>query len=102
MNPKPLIELHGITRSFGEGELAVPVLKGIDLTIWPGEFVAIMGPSGSGKSTLMNILGCLDRPALASICSMAGMYRDWTGTNSLCCDVTPSVLYFRAITCCPV
>lgn len=61
MNPKPLIELHGITRSFGEGELAVPVLKGIDLTIWPGEFVAIMGPSGSGKSTLMNILGCLDQ-----------------------------------------
>lgn len=59
---RPLIELHGITRSFGEGELAVPVLKGIDLKIYPGEFVAIMGPSGSGKSTLMNILGCLDQP----------------------------------------
>jgi len=57
----PLIELRGITRSFGEGELAVPVLKGIDLKIYPGEFVAIMGPSGSGKSTLMNILGCLDQ-----------------------------------------
>ncbi|GAB5476554.1 MAG: MacB family efflux pump subunit [Marinobacter nauticus] len=63
-----MIELHGITRSFGEGELAVPVLKGIDLKIWPGEFVAIMGPSGSGKSTLMNILGCLDQPS-------AGQYR---------------------------
>lgn len=59
---RPLIELRGITRSFGEGELAVPVLKGIDLKIYPGEFVAIMGPSGSGKSTLMNILGCLDQP----------------------------------------
>lgn len=58
--PVPLIRLEGITRTFGEGELAVPVLKGIDLTIHPGEFVAIMGPSGSGKSTLMNILGCLD------------------------------------------
>mgnify|MGYP000495354927 FL=1 len=68
MSPRPLIELHGITRSFGEGELAVPVLKGIDLKIWPGEFVAIMGPSGSGKSTLMNILGCLDQPS-------AGQYR---------------------------
>src|SRR5690554_1045505 len=68
MSPQPLIELHGITRSFGEGELAVPVLKGIDLKIWPGEFVAIMGPSGSGKSTLMNILGCLDQPS-------AGQYR---------------------------
>lgn len=63
MSPRPLIELQGITRSFGEGELAVPVLKGIDLKIWPGEFVAIMGPSGSGKSTLMNILGCLDQPS---------------------------------------
>ena len=59
----PLIELKGITRSFGQGGLAVPVLKGIDLKIWPGEFVAIMGPSGSGKSTLMNILGCLDQPS---------------------------------------
>ncbi|WP_303289677.1 MacB family efflux pump subunit [Marinobacter sp. SS5-14b] len=59
--PTPLIDLRGITRSFGEGELAVPVLKGIDLEIYPGEFVAIMGPSGSGKSTLMNILGCLDQ-----------------------------------------
>ena len=68
MSPRPLIELQGITRSFGEGELAVPVLKGIDLKVWPGEFVAIMGPSGSGKSTLMNILGCLDQPS-------AGQYR---------------------------
>lgn len=40
MSPRPLIELQDITRSFGEGELAVPVLKGIDLKIWPGEFVA--------------------------------------------------------------
>ncbi|MEX0604402.1 MAG: MacB family efflux pump subunit [Marinobacter sp.] len=56
----PIIELRDITRHFGEGELIVPVLKGVDLTIHPGEFVAIMGPSGSGKSTLMNILGCLD------------------------------------------
>ncbi len=59
----PVIELKGIRRSFGEGDLAVPVLKGIDLKIYPGEFVAIMGPSGSGKSTLMNILGCLDQPS---------------------------------------
>ena len=59
----PLIELKGITRSFGQGDLAVPVLKGIDLKIYPSEFVAIMGPSGSGKSTLMNILGCLDQPS---------------------------------------
>ena len=59
----PLIELHGITRSFVNGEVETRVLHGIDLTIHAGEFVAIMGASGSGKSTLMNILGCLDRPS---------------------------------------
>jgi macrolide transport system ATP-binding/permease protein len=60
---QPLIELRGVTRIFRNGEIATQVLHGIDLTIYPGEFVAIMGASGSGKSTLMNILGCLDRPS---------------------------------------
>ncbi|AUM01166.1 MacB family efflux pump subunit [Pseudothauera hydrothermalis] len=59
----PLIELSGVTRSFQSGEITVQVLHGIDLTVYPGEFVAIVGASGSGKSTLMNILGCLDRPS---------------------------------------
>ena len=59
----PLIELRGVTKTFRNGDLAVEVLHGIDLTIRPGEFVAIMGASGSGKSTLMNIIGCLDRPS---------------------------------------
>ena len=58
----PLIDLKGVTKTYGSGELAIEVLHGIDLAIYPGEFVAIMGASGSGKSTLMNILGCLDRP----------------------------------------
>ncbi|MDY0071521.1 MAG: MacB family efflux pump subunit [Thauera sp.] len=62
----PLIELRGITRSFINGEIETRVLHGIDLQIYPGEFVAIMGASGSGKSTLMNILGCLDRPSSGS------------------------------------
>jgi putative ABC transport system ATP-binding protein len=56
----PLIELHGLTKTYGTGDAAFQALKGIDLTIRHGEFVAIMGPSGSGKSTLMNVLGCLD------------------------------------------
>jgi putative ABC transport system ATP-binding protein len=58
----PLISLRAVTRVFGEGDAAVHALRGIDLDIAGGEFVAIMGPSGSGKSTAMNILGCLDTP----------------------------------------
>jgi putative ABC transport system ATP-binding protein len=59
---KSLIRLIGVTRVYGSGPAAMHALRGIDIDIHQGEFVAVMGPSGSGKSTCMNILGCLDTP----------------------------------------
>ena len=59
----PLIQLRNVTKRYGSGAAELLALRGIDLDITEGEFVAIMGPSGSGKSTAMNILGCLDTPS---------------------------------------
>jgi len=65
---EPIIQLEGITKTFGHGAAAFRALRGVDLTISRGDFVAVMGPSGSGKSTTMNIIGCLDSPT-------TGIYR---------------------------
>jgi putative ABC transport system ATP-binding protein len=59
---KPVIEVTGLTKTYGSGDTAVHALRGVDLLVMPGEYVAIMGASGSGKSTLLNMLGCLDVP----------------------------------------
>ena len=61
---RPLMVLDGVSKVYGAGEIAVHALRGVDLRVEPGEYLAIMGSSGSGKSTLMNIIGCLDVPTL--------------------------------------
>src|SRR6184192_4794478 len=72
-----LIDATEIRRSYWTGATEVPALRGVDLAVERGEFLAIMGPSGSGKSTLLHLLGCLDRPS-------AGAYRlDGTAVESL-------------------
>ncbi len=62
----PLIDIRGVWRVYQLGHVTVEALRGVDLLIRQGEFVAIVGPSGSGKTTLMNIIGCLDRPSAGS------------------------------------
>ncbi|HPR34738.1 MAG TPA: ABC transporter ATP-binding protein [Anaerolineaceae bacterium] len=59
---EPVIDVRNLTKDYLLGDIVVSALRGIDLQIFPGEMVAIMGPSGSGKSTLMNMIGCLDSP----------------------------------------
>ena len=58
-----MISVSGLTKVFGSGDAAVHALRGVDLEIPEGDFVAVMGPSGSGKSTFLSILGCLERPS---------------------------------------
>jgi len=71
---EPLIELRGLEKTYTSGATEVRALRGIDLSIDRGEFVAIMGPSGSGKTTMMEVLGCLSRPT-------AGTY--WLGGRAV-------------------
>jgi putative ABC transport system ATP-binding protein len=64
--PEPIIRLRQASKVYGQGQAAIYALRGVDLEVARGEFVAVMGPSGSGKSTCMNIIGCLDTPSAGS------------------------------------
>jgi putative ABC transport system ATP-binding protein len=72
----PALEAQGLTKVFGKGAVEVRALRGVDLRVADGEFVAIMGPSGSGKSTLLHILGALDRPSEGSVSLHGRRYDD--------------------------
>jgi putative ABC transport system ATP-binding protein len=73
---RPALEAHDLARDFGEGRVEVRALRGVDLAVADGEFLAIMGPSGSGKSTLLHILGGLDRPSAGSVTLDGRRYDD--------------------------
>lgn len=66
----PIIELRDLCKSYWAGNMEIQILKSINMKVYPGEFLAIMGPSGSGKSTLMNMIGCLDRPTCGQVVLM--------------------------------
>jgi len=78
----PVIRIAGVTKVYRGGSQAVHALRGVDLTVDPGEMLAVMGPSGSGKSTLMNILGCLDVPTEGSYV-LDGVRVDGLGRDAL-------------------
>ena len=78
----PIIDLHRVSRIYDMGHVTVEALRGVDLRVEGGEFVAVVGPSGSGKSTLMNIVGCLDRPT-AGTYSLAGSPVESLGDDAL-------------------
>jgi lipoprotein-releasing system ATP-binding protein len=67
MSEAPLLEVTGLTKSYGGGVAAVEVLKGLSFTVQPGETIALVGASGAGKSTLLHILGTLDRPSSGTV-----------------------------------
>ena len=92
----PIMEFRNVRKIYGIGDARVQALAGVDLKIYAGEFIAIMGASGSGKSTAMNIIGCLDRATDGEYLFTALASRGSTTTASPCCAAIIWALSFRA------
>jgi putative ABC transport system ATP-binding protein len=92
------LDIRGLTKVVGSGALRVEVLRGVDLTVWPGEFVAATGPSGSGKSTLLHLAAGLDRPTGGAV-RVCGEDLGPLGDDARCCAGGASAWSFSRSTC---
>ena len=93
-----MLKLKDIHKSYQQGSQEFPILKGIDLHVKEGDFLAIMGPSGSGKSTLMNIIGCLDK---GLIILKGPMCLSCLTISCPICAIRRLALFFKILTSCP-
>lgn len=97
MSSTTLISTRGLTKVYQMGEFEVHALRGIDLDIARGEFIAIMGASGSGKTTYMNLLGCLDRPTAGSYELDGIAVHEMSSNSSPRCATRRSATYFSPL-----
>ena len=96
---KPIAQLRGVTRSFEQGGQRIEVLRGVDLTIQPGEIVALLGPSGSGKSTMLQAVGLLEGGFEGSIAIAGTRAEHLAGDERTLCDAITLVLCINSTIC---
>ena len=96
-----VLELRGVSKSYGAGPTAVQALSGVDLSVDAAAMVAVMGPSGSGKSTLLTIAGSLEDPTRGEVLVGGGHCRECRATTRPGCGAARSGMCSRTSTCCP-
>ena len=101
MSDKAVLSCRNLGKSYEEGPESVVVLANLQLELFPGERVAIVGSSGSGKSTLLNMLGGLDTPSTGSVCWPVKSSRHWAKKPVACCATARWVSSISSTTCCP-